>query len=128
MIAAAIKQAQKTHREVLEETYDGVCTVYEKQQYKNSDTKVTEIREAELFSSEPCHLSYSSDAAAVGTGTVTDVVQTIKLFLVPEKVIPPGSKIVVTQQGRTEAYSRSGKAGVYSSHQEIVLELFRGYA
>lgn len=128
VIATAIKQAQKAHRAALEETYDGTCTVYERQQYKNPDTKVTESREAEVFSDEPCHLSYSSDTAAAGTGTVTNVPQTIKLFLAPEKVILPGSKIVVTQQGRTEAYSQSGKAAVYSSHQEILLELFRGYA
>lgn len=128
MIADAIRQAQKMHRKALEATYDGVCAVYEKESAKDSYTKVTSQKEVAVIRNEPCHLSYSSDSAASGTDTVTNVAQTIKLFLAPEKEIKPGSRIEVTQHGRTENYSQSGKAAVYSTHQEIVLELFRGYA
>ena len=42
--------------------------------------------------------------------------------------MPAGSKIVVTQEGRTAAYARSGEPAVYSSHQEIVLVPFEEYA
>ena len=73
-------------------------------------------------------LSYSSTAPAAGSDTVAGVAQTIKLFLAPEPVVPPGSRIEVTQQGRTESYAQSGKAAVYSSHQEILLEIWKEYA
>ena len=91
-------------------------------------TKVT--RQEEVLKQEeiPCHLSYSSTALAAGSDTVTAVAQTIKLFLAPELVVPPGSRIEVTQQGRTESYAQSGKAAVYSSHQEILLEIWKEYA
>lgn len=128
MIADAIRQAQRMHRKVIEETYDGICSVYEKKPVFNPGTKVTSGQEVEVIHDEPCHLSFSSANASSNTETAAIVQQTIELFLAPEKEIPPGSKIVVTQQGRTESYSQSGKAAVYSSHQEIVLELFRGYA
>jgi hypothetical protein len=48
-----------------------------------------------------------------------------KLFLAPEIVVKPGSKLKVTQAGRTECYVRSGEPAVYGSHQEIVLELWK---
>ena len=95
---------------------------------KDPVTKVT--RQEDVLKQEgiPCHLSYASTAPAAGSDTVTTMAQTIKLFLAPELVIPPGSRIEVTQQGRTESYAQSGKAAVYSSHQEIMLESWKKYA
>lgn len=128
MIADAIRQVRWMQRRALEALYDGKCTVYERRPVKNPDTKVTSSREETVIWNEPCHLSYSSDSAAYGTGTVTNIAQTIKLFIAPEKEIKPGSRIEVTQNGQTESYSQSGKAAVYASHQEITLELFEGHA
>ena len=95
---------------------------------KDPETKVTRQDEVIIHKDISCHLSYSKMTPAVGSDTVTAVAQTIKLFLAPELVIPPGSRIEVTQQSRTESYDQSGKAAVYSSHQEILLELWEGYA
>lgn len=95
---------------------------------KDPDTKVTRQEEVLVQEGIPCHLSYSSAVPAAGSSTAASVVQSIKLFLAPEPVIPPGSRIEVTQQGRTENYDQSGQAAVYSSHQEILLELWREYA
>lgn len=127
MIADAVRQAQKMHRQAVEATYDGLCTVYEKQAVKDPVTKATSHEEAIVLESIPCHLSYSGSAATVSTETVAAATQTIKLFLAPEVLIKPGSKIVVSQQGITGIYCRSSQAPVYASHQEIMLELFRGY-
>lgn len=125
MIADAIRQAQRMHRQAIEATYDGVCSVYRMRSVKDPDTKVTR-QERELMQGDiPCHLSYSSTAPAAGSDTFATVPQTIKLFLAPEIMIPPGCQIEVMQQGRTECYSQSGKAAVYSSHQEILLELWK---
>ena len=128
MISDAVKRAQRMHRKAIEATYDGTCRIYGMKPIRDPVTKVT--RQEEVLKQEeiPCHLSYSSTALAAGSDTVTAVAQTIKLFLAPELVVPPGSRIEVTQQGRTESYAQSGKAAVYSSHQEILLEIWKEYA
>ncbi len=128
MLAEAVRQAQKKHREIVEAAYDGTCRLYGRQPAKDPVTKVTRQEEILIRDNIPCHLSYSSVAPATGSATVTTVPQTIKLFLAPELDIRPGSRIEVTEQGRTESYAQSGKAAVYSSHQEILLELWKGYA
>lgn len=128
MIAEAIKQAQKMHRTVIEQTYDGTCTIYSLQDVKDPETKISEHKEVTLLGDVPCHLSFSGAVTAEGTGTSTDVKQEIKLLLAPEVLVPPGSRIEVTQHGMTVSYSRSGKPAVYSSHQEILLELWKEYA
>lgn len=46
----------------------------------------------------------------------------------PDVVIKAGSKIIVTQHGRTTEYSNSGVPAVYPTHQEIMLTLFNGWA
>ena len=128
MVSETIKQAQRMHRKAIEATYDGTCRIYGMQSVKDPVTKVTRKEETLVQEGIACHLSYSSTALAAGSDTVTGVAQTIKLFLEPEPVVPPGSRIEVTQQGRTESYAQSGKAAVYSSHQEILLEIWKEYA
>ena len=54
--------------------------------------------------------------------------QTTTLFISPDVVIEPGSKIVVTQNGKTVAYKQSGEPALYNTHQEIILELFERWA
>lgn len=108
--------------------YDGTCRIYGMRAVKDLDTKVTRQEEVLVREGIHCHLSFSSAAPAAGSETVTAVAQTVKLFLAPDLMVPPGSRIEVTQQGRTESYAQSGKAAVYPSHQEIVLELWKGYA
>lgn len=128
MVSETIKQAQRMHRKAIEATYDGTCRIYGMKPIRDPVTKVT--RQEEVLKQEeiPCHLSYSSTAPAAGSDTVTSTVLTIKLFLAPELVVPPGCRIEITQQGRTESYAQSGKAALYSSHQEIMLESWKKYA
>ncbi|CUX73803.1 hypothetical protein BN3589_03017 [Clostridium sp. C105KSO14] len=128
MIGDAVRQAQRMHRKAIEATYDGTCRIYGMQSVKDPVTKVTRQEEVLVQDGIACHLSYSSTVPAAGSDTVTGVAQTIKLFLAPELVVPPGSRIEVTQQGRIESYAQSGKAAVYSSHQEILLEIWKEYA
>ena len=128
MISDAIRQAQRMHRKAIEATYDGTCRIYGMSPIRDPVTKVTSQEEVLKQEEIPCHLSYSNTAPAAGSDTVAAVAQTIKLFLAPEPVVPAGSRIEVTQQGRIESYAQSGKSAVYSSHQEILLELWRDYA
>ncbi|MDR2024383.1 MAG: hypothetical protein LBQ71_14320 [Hungatella sp.] len=120
-----MRQARKIHRTAIESTYDGTCNIYEKQSYKDPDTKVTSQRLVKKVENQPCHLSFSSISATDDTETVSKLWQVTKLFLAPEITVMPGSKIEVIQAGRTEFYSGSGQPAVYGSHQEIVLELWK---
>ena len=95
-------------RAALERFYSDTCTVYVQQ-------------EAESFSSST---TASGDIVAA-------VSQSVKLFISPELVIPPGSCIDVLRPGeipRSFHYKSSGPAAVYPTHQEIPLELAERYA
>lgn len=116
------------HRQAIEATYDGVCTVYGRKPQEDPGTGDTVFGEVQVMENIPCHLSYSSIPAAGESDTGAAVTQATKLFLSPEIEIRPGSRIEISQQGVTGSYSRSGKPAVYSSHQEIELVLFGGYA
>lgn len=105
----------------------GQCTVIERQCVEDPVTKRTRYEEVTVLENLACHLSFSSSPATDGR-PVAAVTQSVKLFLAPEHEIKPGSKIIVTQRGRTETYKSSGVAEPYSDHQEILLELFERWA
>lgn len=114
-------------RTALEKLYTGRCTVYEKAKSVDPDTFLTEVEDKAVLENIPCRLSFSSSPAATD-GNAAAISQTIKLFLDPEISIKPGSWITVTQNGVTTDYKQSGTPAVYSSHQEIILELAKEYA
>ena len=124
MIRDAIMQAQEMARRAQEATYDGLCTVFEYQEVRDAKTKLSSEKEVAVIEDQPCKLSFEK----LPTASQTETAQGIKLFLAPEIMVDSNSKIVVTQNGVTEEYSASGKPAVYSTHQEITLELFRGWA
>lgn len=115
-------------RKAIESLYKGTCTIKEYRDVKDPVTHITQKKEVMVLENQSCRLSYSKVASATQTNAPATVVQSIKLFIAPEIDVKPGSKIVVTQNGRTAEYSRSGEPALYSNHQEIMLELFKGYA
>lgn len=128
MIRDAIRQAQEMARAAVEQTYEGVCTIIEHRDVIDAKTKLSSTKEVAVIEDEPCKLSFEKLDAAVQTGTAAKISQGIKLFIAPEISVNSGSKIIVTQNGRTEEYAASGKPAVYCTHQEIVLKLLRGWA
>lgn len=75
------------------------------------------FRDVTLIEDEPCRLSHKrSDTVSSGLPQVN---QSAVIFMSPETVVPEGSWIYVTRNGRTEVYKRSGTPAVYSGHQEI---------
>ncbi|WP_313132637.1 hypothetical protein [Anaerocolumna sp.] len=124
MISVAIKQARKA----IESMYDSTCTVIEYKQEKDPDTKKMVSKETTTYKDKPCRLSYSSNKKADQTEAANAVTQIIKVFIAPELDIKPGSKLIISGRGRTTEYKNSGVPAVYNTHQEIVLELFRGWA
>ena len=66
--------------------------------------------------------------SSVGSLLFVIKIQSITLFIDRAVTVPEGSKITVTQNGVTGVYEKSGKPAIYSTHQEIPLELFKGWA
>lgn len=112
-------------RSAIEKTYIGKCDIYEYKKVLNAD-KTTGFEEI-LILSNSCKLSSKSTEMAQEASGVTSKSKNIKLFIAPELNIKAGSKIVVTQNGRTDTYKNSGEPSVYATHQEITLELFEGW-
>lgn len=110
-------------RKAIESLYKGLCTITNTEKVFDETTKRTTFKDVAIVENEPCRLSFSSVKEADPTSTIANVSQVVKLFIKPELVIKAGSRITVTQNGRTTKYISSGQAAVYTNHQEIVLSL-----
>lgn len=115
-------------RKIVEELYTGRCTVTEYGKVTDEETKLTAYREVIVLEDQPCRLSFETLKAAAQTESAAGISQAIKLFLSPDITVKAGSKVTVTQDNVTTAYKCSGVPAVYPTHQEIVLELFEGWA
>lgn len=115
-------------RKAMESLYDGTCTITEHQKIKK-ENKSTGFEDVVVLENEPCRLSFKTINNTNQTDTAANnVVQITKVFLSPEIQVKPGSKMTVTQNDVTTDYKSSGEPAFYSTHQEIVLELFKGWA
>lgn len=124
----AMEAARKAARRAQEATYEGLCTIYEYRDVTDEKTKLSSEEEVVVIEDQPCKLSFEKLNSVVQTETAAVQAQGVKLFLAPEIAVGSNSKIVVTQNGVTNEYSASGIPAVYFTHQEITLELFRGWA
>ena len=113
-------------RKAIESMYDGTCTITEYQEYQKPNKSIGH-REVVVLEGQSCRLSFSSSPNTNPTETAAQMVQTIKLFLAPEIVVKAGSKVTVTQNNVTTEYKSSGVPALYETHQEIILELFKGW-
>jgi len=116
------------HKKAIESLWKGKCTIYIQDEVKNQTNKRSKFVEKAIYTDQPCKLSFETIKQTTENSNAAQVTQSVKLFIAPELVIPPGCKITVTQNGKTADYQNSGEPGVYSYHQEIVLELFKGWA
>lgn len=123
-----MENARKAARRAQESTYEGLCTIIEYRSVRDEKTKLSEEKEVTIIENQPCKPSFEKLNTAAQTETATVISQGIKLFLAPEIQVNSGSKIIVTQNGVTEEYACSGKPAIYQTHQEVMLELFRGWA
>lgn len=122
-------------RKAVESLYDGVCDIIEYHKVTKSN-KSTGFEEVTVLSKQPCRLSYkASTSMSLSIKSTTEnnnlsssMEQMIKLIISPDITIKQGSKIVVTQNGKTVAYKGSGQPAIYTTHQEITLDLFEGWA
>ena len=122
----SIEKARMAARKALERMYQGRAAVNEYQKVKE-EWGMTNFQEVTVLEDQPCKLSFETLSSTDGDH-VSKVAQSVKLFIYPDVVIKAGSKIIVTQDGRTTEYSNSGVPAVYPTHQEIMLTLFNGWA
>lgn len=120
-------QIQNLRRKALESLYTGTCKVIEHKKIKDEVSGKTGFEDMLVIDEEPCRLSFKTSPAVAGIDAAKQI-QVVKLFLSPDVTIKPGSKIIVTQNGITTAYTNSSRPMVYGSHQEINLELFERWA
>lgn len=119
--------ARKMHRQMVEELYEGTCNIYEKTNVTDPVTKITGQKEKMIYENAACRLSYTRVTPSYKQAEGAKKEQLVKLFLAPEMLVRPGSKIVVTQNNVTETYKMSSLAAAYTSHQEIALEAWKGW-
>lgn len=119
----------KSYAAAIKCLWRGKCTVT----VRNNDTTDENtgrvvVGEVDTYTDEPCRISFDTVNATQPENNAANIVQSITLFIDRAVVIPEGSKITVTQNGVTAVYEKSGKPAVYSTHQEIPLEIFKGWA
>lgn len=118
------------HRKALERLWKDRCSIFVKEKVTDPTTHLTDFEEKPLLQDQPCKLSFETLNSTDGDHVAT-VAQSVKLFISPDVEIPAGCKIIVTRFNdleRTFTYSRSGEPGIFTNHQEIMLEPFKGYA
>ncbi len=113
-------------RKAIESQYDAKCDVVEKRPKEVNN--ITKNIEEKVLIDKDCRVSFEDIYVNTETDTEAKKIQKIKLFIAPELDIKPGSKIVVTRKGRTTEYKNSGEPAIYDTHQEIILELWKGWA
>lgn len=123
-----LDKARARSRVAIEMLYEHTCSIIEHKNVKNPVTKVTKPQEVIVLENQPCKLSFSNIRPSEQTESANSINQVVKLFIAPEIVIKEGSKIIINHNGRVSEYKNSGVPAIYSSHQEIVLELFKGWS
>lgn len=114
-------------RNAIESTYDGRCTITEHQKITKAN-KSTGFEDVSVLENQPCRLSFSSINSTTAGEAAATKIQVTKVFLSPSIQVKAGSKLTITQNGVTTDYMNSGVPAVYDSHQEIIVNLFEGWA
>ena len=111
----------KAARRAMERMYIDTCKISVNVKTVDEKTHVTRQKWTVLAEDEPCRLSFLSFPANGESDTTDVMMQSVKIFLRPELVVPAGSRIDVTRSGRTVSYKRGGAVALYPTHQEIEL-------
>ncbi len=103
--------------------WTGRCDLFVQETVVNLANGRDVTEEVQRLSGEPCRLSFSSVSSVKENSNAALTHQVVRLFIGPDVKIPPGSKLVITQGSYKGTYKKSGAPAVYSTHQEVVLEL-----
>lgn len=100
--------------------WTGRCDIYE---YKSSDKGIVETSLVKVSEAIPCRISFEKGQSSNSSTVQSSKEQYTKLILSNDIEIKAGSLLEVEQNGRRTRYKSSGEPAIYSSHQEILLEL-----
>lgn len=114
-------------RKAIESMYIGTCTITEHQKVKK-ENKSTGFQDVVVLENQPCKLSFEKITNTNPTETAALLVQTAKVLIAPEIQTKPGSKLTITQNGVTTEFKNSGEPAMFGTHQEIIIELFKGWS
>lgn len=114
-------------RKAIEKMYIGRCDIVVSEKFVKPN-HATDFEDVIIGKRLPCKLSYgthsySTPKLASESQTTTTISASVKLFINPEIIVPAGSKIKVTQNGKTTNYKYTGEVALFETHQEIRLEL-----
>lgn len=113
-------KAMALARKAIESTYTGLCTIVEYQEVVvDYETRTEEVI---VLESQPCKLSKKAISSASQAEVASTVAYAPLLFIAPEVEIKPGSIIIISQNGVTRKYERSGEPFIYETHQELTLQ------
>lgn len=110
-----------------EKMYQDTCTIVEYQKTRNTD-KSTKFEEVTVETDIPCRLSYKSGTTTGETESASHLTQDIEVFLNPELVVKAGSKLVISHLGRDIEFKCTGEPSIYQTHQQLRLEIFKGWS
>lgn len=116
-------------RKNIEKLYDCKCDIVEYQKVQK-ENKSTSFKEVTTFLNQSCKISYEKTSTInLIDGNGANVPLSIKMFISPYIEIKTGSKIIATNKlGQVKEYKSSGEPAIYDTHQEIMLELFKGWS
>ena len=114
-------------RKAIESLYTDVCTITEHKKIKKENLS-TGFQDVVVLENQPCRVSFKTVNSASQGDVAATIVQIVKVFLAPEIQVKPGSKITITRNNVVTEYKCSGQPALYDTHQEVVLELFKGWA
>lgn len=119
----------KVYGDTIKSLWNGRCTITVRDHGTvNENTGRVIVCETDIYKNEPCRISFDTVNVTMSESSAAKIVQSTTLFISNSLKIPAGSKITVTQNSVTSEYKQSGIPAVYSSHQEIPLEIFEGWA
>ena len=116
------------YKKAVQSLWDGKATITVLDGVLNPANGRTEPVERVTASGLSCRISHTTVKSTEPSEEAAVAAQSVTLYIDPDLDIPEGSKVTVTQNGVTRDYERSGKAAVYTAHQEVPLELFKGWA
>lgn len=105
-------------RSIIETLYQDTATIHVMEKTVNA-YGITETAPTVLYEGLPCRISNKGHPASKHVVTNEDADSGLVLYCSPDIVIPEGSRIGITRNGRLEWYKWSGRAMRYNTHQEI---------
>lgn len=124
MVALPINRLVKA-REML---WQGLADIYQLTPQTDQATGLTDGSAWTLLhGAVPCRVSFKQ-TRTTKEGDLSKPVLLTSLHMRPDLLVPAGCRVTVVQSGRSYRFHRSGVPAVYTTHQEIPLEIEDSHA